>query len=200
MARIKKKWCRFHRDAYFAGCLGLFEALHKRTNVCPACYAHIRKLGLTIQQFILMTEKYTEQLLSWDTETQTGDVKVTRTETVDINGRQNTHSNESMFTGTTLLELEEGLKGLGQNKETIDKKLQETQNKITQIKTQIAAAKGSIVFTEELLDLERKVHNIGMLREIEKLKVQSQDHKTAVKELDEKILARGALLNQIRGQ
>ena len=146
-----------------------------------------------------MAEKYTEELLSWDAEAQSGNVKVIRTEQIEISGRHNTHSQESMFEGATLAELEDGLAGLVKNKEQIDGKLQEAQGKVNTIKSQIEAMSGALTLTEELLELERKVQNIGMLREIEKLKTQVDDHKTAITELDEKVLARSALLNQIRG-
>lgn len=178
----------------------LFDAVRDRTSVCPSCYKAIKERGFTLLEYNKMAEQYNEELVNWDKDTQTGDVKVTKLETVDFQGRQNVHSQESLFERTNIDELQVGLEGLQSNKETVDKKLKEFESKITKIKEDIKSIDGKLTLTEELLKLQRDIKNIGMIQEIEKIQSQITEAKDNITDVDAKILARIRLLNTIKEQ
>lgn len=146
-----------------------------------------------------MAEDYTEILLNWDKDANVGDIKVSRIEEVSIaEGKLNTHEQSSIFPQTTYDELVAGLEGLQRNKATLNEKLGTADEKSTKIRKDIVAIDGVSNLTEELIELQRKIENIGMIKELDKIKAQTAELKDNITDLDKKILARNALLNNIR--
>lgn len=147
-----------------------------------------------------MAENYTEILLNWNKEENVGDVKVTRTEEVELSGKTNTHEQSSVFSSTSMDDLVAGLENLQANKERLTEKLDKANEESLKVRKDIVAIGGVATLNDELRELQTKIENISMIKELDKLKGQTKEMKDNVADLDIKIVARNVLLNNIREQ